>query len=76
MNKTFSLKQRSERGNPDTQLLPRQHKLGLMAQFMETETSNPGVKQKEIAKELGYSNSTLQRYRQDMKMQNPYKSIS
>ena len=54
MNKTFSLKQRSKRGNPDTQLLPRQHKPDLMARSMETETINPGMKQKEIAKELGY----------------------
>ena len=76
MNKTFSLKQRSKRGNPDTELLPRQHKPDLMARFMETETINPGMKQKEIAKELGYSNSTLQRYRQDMKLQIPHKSIS
>ena len=32
------------------------------------------MKQKEIAKELGYSSSTLQHYRQDTKMQSPYKS--
>ena len=32
------------------------------------------MKQNEIAKELGYSSSTLQRYRQDIKMQSPYKS--
>ena len=32
------------------------------------------MKQKEIAKELGFSSSTSQRYRQDMKMRSPYKS--
>ena len=32
------------------------------------------MKQKEIAKEFGYSISTLQRYRYDKKMPSPYKS--
>ena len=41
---------------------------------MEIKSFNPKVKQKEIAKELGYSSSILQRYRYDIKMQSPYKS--
>ena len=32
------------------------------------------MKEKEIAKDLGYSSSTLQRRETDMKMQSPYKS--
>ena len=41
---------------------------------MEIKSINPKMKQKEIAKELGYSSSSLQRCRQDKKMQNPNKS--
>ena len=41
---------------------------------MEIKSINPKKKQKEIAKELGYSTSTLQRYRNDIKMQSHYKS--
>ena len=40
-----------------------------MALFMELKSVNPKLKQKEIAKELGYSSSALQRYRNDIKMQ-------
>ena len=32
------------------------------------------MKQKEISEKLRYSSSTLQRYRQDIKMQSPYES--
>ena len=39
---------------------------------MESKFVNPKMKQKQIAKELGYSSSTLQRYRYDIKMQSPY----
>ena len=31
------------------------------------------MKQKEIAKEIGYSSCTIQRYRHDIKMQSRYK---
>ena len=38
-----------------------------MALFIEIRSINPRRKQNEIAKELGYSSSTLQRYRKDKK---------
>ena len=38
-----------------------------MARFMEIKLINTKLKQSEIAKELGCSCSTLQRYRQDIK---------
>ena len=59
MNNTFSLEQKSRTGS----LIIRQHKLALMAWFMEIKSINPKTKQKETAKELGYSSSTLQHYR-------------
>ena len=69
MNNTFSLEQKSRTGNLDAILIIRQHKLDLMARFMEIKSNNPKMKQKEIAKEIGYSTSTLQRDWQDIKLQ-------
>ena len=74
MKYTFSLEQRSRTGNLDAKFILRQHKLDLMARFMETKSVNPKMKRKEIARELGFSSSTLQPYRQDIKMISPYKS--
>ena len=59
MNNTFSLQQISQTGNFDSDLITRQYKLDLMARFMEIKSINPKLKQSEIAKELGYSSSTL-----------------
>ena len=65
--KDFSLERISRTRNFDANLKLRHHKLHLMARFMEIESSNPKKKQNEMAKELKYSGSTLQRYRQDKK---------
>ena len=43
-----------------------------MADFMRVKYENPKMKQSEIANQLGYSTSTLQRYRNDMNMLSPY----
>ena len=71
MNNTVSLEQNSRTGNVDANLLFRQHNVDLMARCMEIKSINPKLKQKEIAKELNYSSSTLQSFRQDTKMQSP-----
>ena len=44
-----------------------------MADFMRMKYENPKLKQSEIAKQLGYSTSTLQRYRNDINMLSPYR---
>ena len=67
MNNTFSLEQISRAGTLDANLLLRQHKLDLMARFMDIKSVNQKLKQKEIARELGFSISTSQRYRQYIK---------
>ena len=43
-----------------------------MADFMRVKYENPKLKQSEIANQLGYSTSTLQRYRIDINMVSPY----
>ena len=73
MNHYFSLEQTSRTDNLDANLILHQHKLGLMARFMEIKIRNPKIKQKEIAKEVGNSSSTLQRHKNDIKMESPYK---
>ena len=44
-----------------------------MADFMRVKYENPRMKQSEIANQLGYSTSTLQRYRKDINMLSPYR---
>ena len=73
MHNTFSLEQISETGNLDSNLILRQYKLDPMARFMEIKSVNTKLKQNQIAKELGYSNSTLQRNRNDTKMLSLYR---
>ena len=41
---------------------------------MEIKSINPKTKQSEIAKELGCSSSTLQRYRRDINLISPYRN--
>ena len=44
-----------------------------MAKFMQIKFENPKLKQCEIAKQLSYSSSTLQRYRNDTNTLPPYR---
>ena len=72
MNNIFSLQQIQKTSNLDANLISRQYKLNLMADFMKVKYENPKMKQSEIANQLGLS-STLQRYRNDINMLSPYK---
>ena len=63
----------SETGSLDVNLILRQYKLYSMGRLMEIKSDNPKLRQDQIAKEIGYSSSTLQRYRHDMNTFSPYK---
>ena len=76
MNNTVSLQQISRTDNLDSNLILRQQKLDLMARFMEIKSVNLILRQDQIAKELGCSSNTLQRYRNDIKMLSPYRISS
>ena len=52
MKNTFSLQQNSRTGDLDTNLISRQHKLNLMADFMRIKYEKPTMKQSEIANQL------------------------
>ena len=73
MNNTSSLQQISRTSNLDVNLLSRQYKLNLMVDIMRMKCENPKLKQSEIANQLAYSSSSLQRYRNDKNMLSPYR---
>ena len=73
MNNTFFLQQIQKTINLDANLISRQCKLNLMANFMKFKYENPKLKQPQIADQLGLSTSTLQRYRNDINMLSPYR---
>ena len=73
LNNNFSLQQIQKTSNLDANLISRQYKLNLMADFMKVKYENPRMKQSEIANQLGMSSSTIQRYRNDINMLSPYR---
>ena len=73
MINSFSLQQILKTSNLESNLISRQYKLNLMADFMRIKFENPKLKQSEIANQLGDSTSTLQRYRYDVNMFSPYR---
>ena len=73
MNNTFSLKQTQKTSNIDANLISRQYKLNLIANFMRMKYENPKMKQSEKANHLSKSSSALQRYRNDINMLSPYR---
>ena len=73
MNNSFSLQQIQKTSNLDANLISRQYKLNLMADFMRVKYENPKKKQFEIANQLGMSSSTLQRYGKDINKLSPYR---
>ena len=42
-----------------------------MCRFIEIESNEPGLTQKQICNQLGYSDSTIERYRDDISMDSP-----
>ena len=71
MNESFSLQQIQKTSNLDAILISKQYKLYLMAVFLRAKNQNPKLKQSQIAKQLGYSTSTLQRYKNDLNILSP-----
>ena len=73
MNNSFSLQQISKTGNLKSKLISRQYKLNLIADFLRIKKENAKLKESQIANQLCYSTSTLQRYRNDIKMLSLYR---
>ena len=64
---------KSEKLNSNSIL--RLSKRNMMLKFMEIKCNEPRLTQKQICNQLGYSDSTIQRYRDDISMDSPYKRI-
>ena len=73
MNNSFSLQKISKAGIFDSNLISHQHELNLMAKFMQIKFENSKLKQSEIAEQLGYTSSTLQRYGNDINTLSHYR---
>ena len=73
MNQRFSydnmLKSRSIEPND----LIRTYKLDRCCDFMEEKYNNPKLTQKEICNQLGFTDRTIRRYRDDIKKDSPYR---
>ena len=72
MKNTFSLEQLFQTRNLDSNLILRQSKLDLVARLTEIKSLSPRLKRDQITKELGCSNGTLQRYRNNINLLSPY----
>ena len=73
MNNSFSSRQVSKTGNLVSNLISRHYKLSLLAKFMPIEFEIRKLKQSKLADQLGYSSSTLQRYRNVINIHSLYK---
>ena len=73
MNNPASLGEINKTAKMDPNLLTRHYKLKLMNDFMHIKYQNPKMKQSETADQLKMSSSTLQRFRNDINMQSPYR---
>ena len=73
MNKRFSYDNIIRSRSIEPNDLIRTYKLDRCCDFMEEKFNNPRLTQKQICKQLGFSNSTTKRYRDDIKMDSPYR---
>ena len=72
MSKRFSYDNMIKSKSIEANDLIRTYKLDRYCDFMEVKFNNPKLTQKQICKQLGFSDSTIKRYRDDIKMDSPY----
>ena len=72
MNNKFTIDQLSKSESIDPNYLNRLYKINKMLDFMEIRSNNPRMTQKQICNQLGTSDSTIKRYRNDINMDSPY----
>ena len=70
---TPSLNEINKTSNMNPNLLTRFYQLKLMNDFMNVKYQNPKLKQSEIASQLKVSTSSIQRQRNDINMNSPYR---
>ena len=72
MNNRFTIDQLSKSESLDPNSKKRLYKINKMLDFMEIRSNNPRMTQKQICGQLGTSDSTIKRYRNDINMDSPY----
>ena len=72
MNNRFTIDQLSKSETIDPNSVNRLFKINKMLDFMEIRSNNPRMTQKQICNQLGTSDSTIKRYRNDINMDSPY----
>ena len=72
MNNKFTIDQLSKLESIDPNSINRLYKINKLLDFMDIRSNNPRMTQKQICNQLGFSDSTIKRYRDDIKMDSPY----
>ena len=72
MSNNFTIDQLTKSQSIDPNSINRLYKTNMMLNFMDIRSNNPRMTQKQICKELGTSDSTIKRYRDDIQMDSPY----
>ena len=70
---TPSLNEINKTSNMDPNLITRFYQLKLMNDFMNVKYQNPKLKQSEIASQIKVTTSSIQRQRNDINMNSPYR---
>ena len=73
MNKRFSYDNMIKSRSIEPSDIIRTFKLDRCCDFMEEKYNNPRLTQKEIYNQLGFTDRTIRRYRDDIKMDCPYR---
>ena len=73
MNNRFTIEQLSKSESIDPNSINRLYKINTMLDFMEIRSNNRNMTQKQICKQLGFSDSTIKRYRNDINMDSPHR---
>ena len=73
MNKRFSYDIMVKSRSIEPSDLIRTYKLDRCCDFMEEKYNNPKLTQKQICNQLGFTDRTIRRYRDDIKMDSPYR---
>ena len=74
MKNTPSLNETNKNSTMDPNMLTKYYKLKLMNDFMNIKYQNPKMTQSQISSQLNISPSTIQRYRNDINMNSPYRN--
>ena len=72
MSNRFTIDQLTKSQSIDPNSINRLYKLNRMLNFMEKISNNPRLTQNQICKQLGTSDSTIKRYRDDIQMDSHY----